>query len=75
MRARIRDLLITGLGYCCPWAFFRVMHARASVIADRLGVTKRGVNNWKRRYKAGELRCEGCTGCLQAHIRSLHRRG
>jgi hypothetical protein len=56
--------LISSLGYCCWWAFFR-RNKRTGMIATRLGCSDRAVRYQKARFKAGERRCENCEGCLK----------
>lgn len=65
MRQTVRHLITEGLGYCCPWMFFR-LYRRSSVIADRLGVTVRAVQKAKAAADAGK--CEGCEKCLRTKI-------
>ena len=57
--------LAHALGYCCPYAFFRVhKKVRSGLIATRLGVGARTVKLWRRRYKEGELACIGLDKCF-----------
>lgn len=67
-RVQIKTLLCDGLGYCCPYAFFR-LYKRTAMIADRLGVTPRAIRYWKAKYRAGELQCERKDRCMLAAIR------
>lgn len=57
-----------GLGYCCVWAFFS-RFKRTAVIAARVGVDRSTVKRWKRRFYAGELKCENCERCLKVRAR------
>lgn len=59
-----------GLGYCCPYALFRVVKATGA-IATRLGMTDRTVRLWKARFKSGELTCQKEEKCLLPYIRSI----
>lgn len=59
-----------GLGYCCPYALFRVTKATGQ-IATRLGLTTRTVRLWKARWRNKEIECEKRANCLLPHIRSL----
>lgn len=63
----IRSLVCGGLGYCCLWAFFK-LHKRTAVIATRLGVSKRAVQQWKVRFREGCLTCEHKKDCLQMTV-------
>lgn len=60
-----------GLGYCCPYALFRVTK-NAGAIALRLGLHKRTVQLWKARFRIKEIRCEKHENCM---IQSLRRAG
>lgn len=61
-----------GLGYCCPYALFRVTR-RTGAIAIRLGMSDRIVRIWKARFRNKELSCENKPTCMIAHIRSIGR--
>lgn len=69
MRTNIKYLITVGLGYCCLYGFFRATSSRSQVIADRLGVSKRGVNYRRQLYRRGLLRCERCDKCMLAALR------
>lgn len=69
-RSPFEKLVCDGLGYCCPYALFRVTK-RTGAIATRLGCTERTVRIWKAKFKSGELVCEKQPSCLLPHIRSL----
>ena len=63
----IRSLIESDLGYCCVWFFFT--HYRStSLIAARLGMSRRSVQEWKARVRSGEEKCKGCPNCLHARI-------
>lgn len=64
MRPNIRYLIIEGLGYCCPWAFFKANPKSAQVIADRLGCGRRIISYWKQDFREGKLQCEKCGKCM-----------
>jgi len=66
-RILIKDLITSGLKYCCPYGFFK-MHKRTGLIAARLGVTERAVRYWKMAFKQGDLKCEGCKNCLKGRL-------
>lgn len=59
-----------GLGYCCPYALFRVTKETGK-IATRLGMTTRTIRLWKAKFRSKEIVCEGRSNCLITHIRSL----
>jgi hypothetical protein len=60
IRPTVRGLITQDLGYCCPWAFFRLFR-RSSEIALRLGFAKRTINV----HRAQAEGCEDCAGCLR----------
>ena len=62
-RQTVRLLITQGLGYCCPWFFFRHFR-RTAQIAARLGVTPRAI----RYAKAEKGSCEGCAGCMNLKV-------
>lgn len=64
----LRELICEGLGYCCPYAFFK-LYRRTAVIATRLGCSKRAVQEWKARFRACEISCENRENCLQSALR------
>lgn len=76
MRSLIRTLITspTGLGYCCPWAFFSIFR-KTAVIADRLGMTQRAVQMAKRRVDEGEWKCEQCGNCMKEQVRTVKLMG
>lgn len=58
-------LITAGLGYCCEWAFFNLFIDKpTSLIADRLGVTKRAVNIHKRAWREGKTTCRELPVCF-----------
>lgn len=69
-RSPFEKFVCDGLGYCCPYALFRVTKETGQ-IATRLGMTDRTVRIWKARFRAGEIKCEQQKQCLLPHIRSL----
>lgn len=66
----IKLLITEGLGYCCVWAFF-CCYSRTQVIADRLGCQRRVVQEWRRRFREGELGCAGCDKCMREALVKL----
>lgn len=67
-RVTVRSLICEGgLGYCCPYAFFR-LHKRTGLIAERLGVCDRAVRYHKEAFKNGEYKCEGSEKCLKGRL-------
>lgn len=61
-------LICGDLGYCCIYAFFRLFK-RTGLIATRLGMSRRTVQLYKVRWRAGEFKCEGCKNCLLTDMR------
>lgn len=59
-----------GLGYCCPYALFRVTK-QTGAIALRLGMTTRAVRFWKAKFNSKELQCQQKATCLLPHIKTL----
>lgn len=57
-----------GLGYCCPYAFFRV-NRRTGAIATRLGLAERTIRVWKAKFKAKEIVCSEASNCMLTEIR------
>lgn len=64
-RAQFRTLVCEGLGYCCPYALFRVSR-NSALIAARLGVTHRCVNIHKARFDDKTYVCEENKDCLRS---------
>jgi hypothetical protein len=54
-----------GLGYCCPYFFFKRFR-RTGLVAARLGVTDRAVQIAKSRIASGEWVCEKRETCMKA---------
>ena len=63
MPETVKSLICSGLGYCCPFAFFSLFHG-STQIAERLGVAKRTVQEHKAAFHRGEYACEKCENCL-----------
>ncbi len=70
MGSLVHTLIKQGLGYCCPWAFFKIFR-RTPEIAARLGVSDRTIQRCKRAVKEGELECEHCANCMKAQVRAV----
>lgn len=68
---RLRNL-ITSMGWCCEYAFFRC-YKQTGMIAARLGADDSTVRKHKARFKCGELKCERCQNCKLAAIRRAGR--
>lgn len=64
---KFRDLITTGLHFCCPYAFFRV-YRNTTVIADRLGCTAGTVRDHKRIFRDHGYKCEQATDCKYRQI-------
>lgn len=70
MRPTIRSLVVEGLGYCCPWAFFKIFR-NTPVIAARLGVADVTVRKAKAKVDDGVWKCEGCARCMKAQVAAV----
>jgi hypothetical protein len=57
----------SGLGYCCPWVFFRKFKQTA-LIAARLGVSTRAVRYHKELWRAKCYGCEGRPNCMKGKL-------
>jgi hypothetical protein len=64
----VGTLITDGLGYCCPWVFFRRFRSTA-MIALRLGVSTGTVRTWKRAFKAGEFTCTCRENCMKEKLK------
>lgn len=61
---RFSDLL-TQSGWCCPWAFFESnKKVRTGLLASRLGVGERTVQDWRGYYWRGQISCGHCPKCM-----------
>lgn len=58
----VHYMITKSLGYCCPWAFFRLFK-KDQVIADRLGVTRPTIK--EQRLAATKSGCRECDGCVR----------
>jgi hypothetical protein len=67
IRILICDPRPYGLGYCCPYAFFK-LHKRTGAIAARLGVTERAIRYWKMAFKDGHMKCQNAGKCLKGRL-------
>ena len=56
------------LGFCCEWAFLTAYRGKPTLIATRLGVSKRAVVYRFRLLAEGKLVCPGKTGCLASRL-------
>ena len=66
--------LTESMGYCCPYAFFLAHKGvRTQVIADKLGISKSTVRNWRINMENGEVVCKGIKRCLRDKIRLVRR--
>lgn len=70
MRSLIKTLVTEGLGYCCPWAFFKIFR-KTPEIAARLGVSPRTVQRAKREVDEGEEKCKQCANCMKGAVRTV----
>jgi Fe-S-cluster-containing dehydrogenase component len=66
-RSQFEKLVCVGMGYCCPYAFFRV-NKRTGAIATRLGQTPRTIRLWKAKFNAGELKCGKLEACMKQQL-------
>lgn len=59
-------LIVTGLGYCCPNAFWKLYgHLPAPLIAARLGVRDDTVRRNKQWWREGAFPCAGKGNCMK----------
>lgn len=71
MTTPILRKLVSSLGFCCPYAFFRSMRGRSHIrVATRLGVAEHTIYWWRRGIKEGRFTCEcdlvGKERCVKA---------
>lgn len=74
MRPLIITLIVDGLHYCCPWAFFKIFR-KTPEIAARLGISERTVQRAKKAVDEGEWKCEGCGNCMKQAVRTVRLMG
>ena len=74
MGAIVPTLVTKGLGYCCPWAFFKIFR-KTPEIAARLGVTEQTVRNWKAKVDDGYCKCEGRGNCMKKQVHAVKLMG
>ena len=72
MRPTVRNLIVHGLGYCCPWFFFQCFR-QTQVIADRLGCHKRTVRKLKSACDNELSVCENAGKCMKGHLPEVRR--
>lgn len=67
MRLTIKSLIEVDLGYCCEWMFFWIYRQNryTPIIAARLGVSLRAVQQHKNAYRRGELKCRNSSTCFK----------
>lgn len=65
--------LVRSLRWCCLYAFFRAFPSRTSLVAARLGVTRQAIQYQKRKWRAGELRCEKRADCCLEKLRQIEK--
>lgn len=66
-RSLFETLACGGMGYCCPYAFFRA-NKRTGAIATRLGLAERTIRLWKARFRSKELQCCKVATCMKAEL-------
>ena len=57
-----------ALGFCCEWAFLTVYRGKPTLIATRLGVSKRAVVYRFRLLANGKLVCPHKKSCLASRL-------
>lgn len=61
--------LITAMGFCCPYAFFRAVRGRSHpMVANRLGISRETVKYWRRKVRQGRTICECTKHCAKARF-------
>lgn len=70
MRSLTITLIVDGLHYCCPWAFFSIFRDTPT-IAARLGVDPSTIRRAKASFRRGEMKCEGCERCMKEQVRTI----
>jgi len=68
-RATFARLVCDGLGYCCPYGFFRFGSRRTGAIAARLGLSDRAIRYQKATFRAGNMVCAGNANCLKEALK------
>jgi len=59
-------MIVEGLGYCCPYAFFRIFRDKPSrLLAARLGVTFRAINHHRQMLREGTSVCLAAECCMK----------
>ena len=63
-------LIVTGLGYCCPYAFWKYYsHLPAPLIAARLGVRDDTIRHIRQAWREGDFTCNKLKTCLEKRIK------
>ena len=66
----VRDLVETGLGYCCEYVFWRTYkNVTTDLIAARLGMAPRTVNRHRQHFDEGLIECANCPNCMKDKIK------
>lgn len=64
MPATIIKTLISAMGFCCPYAFFRAVRGRSHPqVAKRLGVSRETIKYWRRKVRRHITVCKGVDKC------------
>lgn len=54
-------------GYCCPFALLKDKRSlRTGELTSFLGISRRALQYWRRRFKNGKLACAERAECLKA---------
>lgn len=63
---KFESLLIES-GWCCPWAFFAANRSvRTGLLAARLGVSERTIQDWRNYYNNNRISCKDNGPCMKA---------
>lgn len=62
-----RGLVCKDLKYCCPYAFI-CLYKKTETLTERLGLDRSTIQAHKRKWKAGEYKCEQAGNCLAKKI-------
>jgi hypothetical protein len=65
------EQLLLESGWCCPWAFFAANRKiRTALLAARLGVSERTVQDWRGYYNRGQIFCKSRGSCMEDKVTS-----
>lgn len=68
-RFTFKSAVCEGLGYCCPFAFFKFGSKQTGMIAARTDLTDRCVRYNKEKFRNKVFVCEKLESCLKEKLR------